>query len=505
MMMALALLEGAAIFAAALAAEWWCGSIESDARAVVTALVLATIAIGTLYFHDAYDARTARLIERRFVRCAFGVVAILTPIAVTLPSIWVPAVATVLGVITLVPLLRALCSTAVRSRPLARRVLILGSSPLALRLAEEITAREPWCRIVGVVAEGRIPVASSMPWPMVGSLERLDRIISETEPHRIIAALGERRGKLPVGPLLEAQLRGIRVEEGVDAYERLTGKLAIEWLTPSPLIFSPGFRRAPVTQALARATSLVASLIGLVVSAPLIALVALLVRIDSAGPVFFVQERVGQGGKVFKLIKFRTMHPAGGPRSEWARDNSDRITRVGRWLRKFRLDELPQLINVLHGDMNLVGPRPHPLSNFALFVTVLRNLPERCEQIPYYSLRLAVRPGVTGWAQVRYRYANDLEEEVEKTCYDLYYIKHLSLWLDLRILLDTVKTVLTGHGAGEVTEPAPSQPARPADVIRIPVADADARISDRAPMVPGRPRLVGALVDGARDREHAQR
>jgi lipopolysaccharide/colanic/teichoic acid biosynthesis glycosyltransferase len=246
----------------------------------------------------------------------------------------------------------------------------------------------------------------------------------------------------------------------VDVYERLTGKLAIEWLTPTPLIFSPGFRRAPVTMALGRGSSLVASVIGLVLSAPILGLLALLVKLDSPGPAFFIQERVGQGGKVFKLIKFRTMRAAGGPRSEWARDNRDRITRVGAWLRKFRMDELPQLINVLRGDMNLVGPRPHPVSNYSLFVTVLRNCPERCEQIPYYSLRLAVRPGLTGWAQVRYRYANDLEEEVEKTCYDLYYIKHLSLWLDLRILLDTVKTVLAGHGAGEVADPAPRRAGR---------------------------------------------
>jgi lipopolysaccharide/colanic/teichoic acid biosynthesis glycosyltransferase len=240
--------------------------------------------------------------------------------------------------------------------------------------------------------------------------------------------------------------------------------------------------------------------IGLALSAPILGVVALLVRLDSPGPAFFVQERVGQRGRVFRLIKFRTMRPAGGPRSEWARDNSDRITRVGHWLRKFRLDELPQLINVLRGDMNLVGPRPHPVSNFSLFVTVLRNCPELCEHIPYYSLRLAVRPGVTGWAQVRYRYANDLEEEVEKTCYDLYYIKHVSLWLDLRILLDTVKTVLAGHGAGEVAPPAPSKPLRPADVIRMPLADEDPRVVERRA---ARRASVGALAETARNGERA--
>jgi len=142
------------------------------------------------------------------------------------------------------------------------------------------------------------------------------------------------------------------------------------------------------------------------------------------------------------------MHPAPGKTSEWVRDNGERITRVGRWLRKFRLDELPQFVNILRGDMNLVGPRPHPASNFELLVLVSRNAPEHGEAIPYYSLRSLVRPGVTGWAQVRYRYANDLEEEIEKMRYDLYYIKHQSLWLDLRILFDTAKIVLAGSRSG---------------------------------------------------------
>jgi lipopolysaccharide/colanic/teichoic acid biosynthesis glycosyltransferase len=153
--------------------------------------------------------------------------------------------------------------------------------------------------------------------------------------------------------------------------------------------------------------------------------------------VFFVQERVGLRGKRFRLIKFRTMYPANGKTSEWVRDNHDRITRVGKWLRRFRLDELPQFVNILRGDMGLVGPRPHPVSNFELFLA----------KIPYYSLRTAVRPGLTGWAQVRYGYANNLEEETEKMQYDLYYIKHMSLWLDLRVVLETAKIVLMGHGS----------------------------------------------------------
>jgi lipopolysaccharide/colanic/teichoic acid biosynthesis glycosyltransferase len=163
-------------------------------------------------------------------------------------------------------------------------------------------------------------------------------------------------------------------------------------------------------------------------------LIALGIRLDSRGPAIYRQERVGRGARTFGLLKFRTMHAAGVNDSSWVRDNTSRITRVGRFLRWSHLDELPQLINVLRGDMNLVGPRPHPVSNFALFSA----------GIPFYALRAAIRPGVTGWAQVRYRYANTLQEESEKMRYDLYYIKHRSLWLDLRILARTARVLLLG-------------------------------------------------------------
>jgi len=174
-----------------------------------------------------------------------------------------------------------------------------------------------------------------------------------------------------------------------------------------------------------------------VVVAPLIGVIALAVKLDRRGPVFFRQERIGLHGRRFSLIKFRTMRPVATEISAWVRDNEDRITRFGRFLRKFRLDELPQFVNVLRGDMNVVGPRPHPVVNYELFA----------REIPYYALRAAVRPGVTGWAQVRYGYANDLEEETEKMRYDLYYVKHLSVWLDLRIIVDTVKVVVFGLGS----------------------------------------------------------
>ncbi len=182
---------------------------------------------------------------------------------------------------------------------------------------------------------------------------------------------------------------------------------------------------------------MVVAAVGLVVTAPLMAAVAVIIKLDSDGPALFIQDRIGRLGRPFRLIKFRTMRVASGPHSEWVGQNQDRITRVGHWLRRFRLDELPQFINILRGDMNLVGPRPHPVANFALFR----------EHIPYYSIRCSIRPGATGWAQIRYGYANSLDEEIEKMRYDLFYIKRMSPLFDLRIVFDSVKTVMLGRGA----------------------------------------------------------
>jgi exopolysaccharide biosynthesis polyprenyl glycosylphosphotransferase len=323
-----------------------------------------------------------------------------------------------------------LCHGVRRRRHAGERVLILGTSPLGRQVIEAIE-RQAHRRyiIVGVV----------------DNAQSLGRVIEAARPDRIVVALAERAGSLPIGRLVESLARGIVVEDVVETYERLTGKLALEALSPRSVIFSPDFRISRVQRTVARALSFFMSMIGLIALAPVLGLIVLLIKLDSRGPVFFIQERVGQSGRTFKLIKFRTMHPVSRPKSEWERDNYDRITRVGRWLRRFRLDELPQLANALRGDMNLVGPRPHPVTNRDLMILAARNLNELTgDAIPYYALRCAVRPGITGWAQIRYGYANDLDEETAKMRYDLYYIKHMSLWFDLRILFDTAKIIVRG-------------------------------------------------------------
>ena len=336
-------------------------------------------------------------------------------------------------------------------RDKSRRVLILGSGPLASTLIEEIeSAESPRYTVAGIVDDDVPEPGSDDYRRWLGTSDQLGEIVERVNPAFIVVALADRRDRLPLQALLESRVSGIGVEDGLDFSERLMGKLAIEAIRPSALIMSKGFRNHGAADIVARAVSVVGAIIGLLLCAPLLVAIGLAVKLDSRGPMFFVQQRAGRGGKPFGLIKFRTMHPADGPTSEWVTDNVNRITRIGKYLRHFRLDELPQLVNVLRGEMNLVGPRPHPVTNQAIFM----------EHIAYYGLRSTVRPGVTGWAQIRYGYANNLPEETEKMRYDLYCIKNRSLWLDLRIMLETVATVVFGKGATEVRRRlAPLRPA----------------------------------------------
>jgi len=332
------------------------------------------------------------------------------------------------------------------------RILVLGVTPLARQVIAQIDARPRRRTIVGVIDESEFTTHGS------ADIAYLQQTIDRLQPHRIIVALSERRGHMPMRALLDSRLwRGVVVEDVADAYERLTGRIALESLTPMSIILSGRFCPPAGQQIMARLMSVVIAALVLCATAPLLALVALAVRLDSPGPIFFRQRRIGLYGRPFTLIKFRTMRHDQARRSEWEGDNLDAVTRVGRWLRAFRIDELPQCLNILVGDMNLVGPRPHPITNFELFTLVARNLNELSgAAISCYELRTLIRPGLTGWAQVRYRYANNLEEELEKLRYDLYYVKHISFWRDLRILLETAK-VLRGQATREVTVSKPTR------------------------------------------------
>jgi sugar transferase (PEP-CTERM system associated) len=255
---------------------------------------------------------------------------------------------------------------------------------------------------------------------------------------RVIIAMEDRRDELPVRELLKLRFNGIVIEDAATLLERLTGKLYLDSLRPSSFIYSEGFRIKPSQQIARRIVSTTTAMIGLLAFAPFFPFVVLMVRLSSKGPIFFHQTRVGMNGRHFRVHKFRTMRTdAEAAGAKWATKDDPRVTRIGMFMRKTRLDEVPQLWNVLCGDMGFVGPRPERPE----FVPML------VEKIPYFELRHMIRPGLTGWAQVRYGYGATLEQAREKLEFDLYYIKHMTLGLDLLIMFETIKTIIRRQGA----------------------------------------------------------
>jgi len=320
------------------------------------------------------------------------------------------------------------------------RLLVLGVSESAPKImALQATGAHPFT-VIGFLddspdAHERLPAGADL----LAKARDLLNIAEEVHPDILLVALKDMRGALPASDLLECRLRGIRVEDWPMFYEKQTGKVLVTEVRPSWLIFSDGFVKTRLTRTVKRSVDLVLASVGLVAALPLMLLTTVAIMLDSRGPVLFRQERVGHNGRLFTLKKFRSMtHDAEkGSGPVWTSPSDPRITRVGRVLRRTRLDELPQLVNVLVGDMSFIGPRPERPE----FVRTLRR------QIPFYMERLTVKPGITGWAQVRYQYAASIEDTLEKLQYDLYYVKNLSLFLDILILLNTFQVVLGGRGA----------------------------------------------------------
>ncbi|PON18632.1 hypothetical protein C2W62_06905 [Candidatus Entotheonella serta] len=323
----------------------------------------------------------------------------------------------------------------------AKRVMILGTGEFAQRIAAEIQA-SPQLRyhLLGHVDDDR-QGRNNQPVPqlVLGSLDNLEELIKRFEPDCIVVALFERRMRLPMIDLFHACVSGILIEDGAELYERCTGKFAIEHVVPSSFLFSRDFVKPTRLMLARRVLSCSVAAVGLVCTAPLMGLIALAIKWDSKGTIFFVQDRAGLHGRPFRLMKFRTMHPpvttVDPSERQWDSDLV-RITRVGKWLRRLYLDELPQFLNILIGHMDLVGPRPE----------MFDNVKAMSEQIPYYALRTTVRPGLTGWAQIKQGYSVSRDEVTEKMRYDLYYIKHMSLRFDLRIGIDTIKNILLRRG-----------------------------------------------------------
>jgi len=320
-------------------------------------------------------------------------------------------------------------------KPILReRVYVLGMGDRAQRLVNGLRSRsELGVEVVGWNGNLEGPLTREA----IGS--QLMELMRGQQIHRVIVAMSDRRGTLPVTEILQLRLSGIKIEEATSWLEKISGRIEVENLYPSWLIFADGFRSSAGFMLLRRVFAIMASALLLLVVLPVIPFVVLAIKLDSPGAVLYKQKRVGLGGKIFYCFKFRTMRQdaEADTGATWALDDDPRITRVGKFLRTARLDEIPQLWCVLKGDMSFVGPRPER--------------PEFTEslarEIPFYAVRSAVRPGITGWAQVRYKYGNTVEDSKQKLQYDLYYIKNMSLGLDLLIMFQTIKIVLLGRGA----------------------------------------------------------
>jgi sugar transferase (PEP-CTERM system associated) len=398
-----------------------------------------------LYYNDVYDlslVQSGRELLVRLVQAAGAASIILGILYLAVPAIalqGLPFVQSLAILLVAIPAGRAAFTYVSRTALLVENVLIVGTGQAPREVARELLVRDdPAYHVVGYVDDAPEPRATLGSVPVLGGTHDLPELIERHNVRWIVADLRAHRNRALIDSLVRAKLSGTRVDDAATAYERLTGKILLESLRPSALLLADGFRVSRGRRAVKRVADLVLSLGLIVVAAPLIALTALAVLVLSGRPVLYRQERVGQHGRPFTLFKFRSMRldaEAAGP--VWARRKDDRVTPIGRVIRLTRLDELPQLWNVLRGDMSFVGPRPER----PCFVEPL------ARQIPFYDLRHAVKPGITGWAQVRYRYADSIESAGEKLRYDLYYIKHLSAAFDLTIVIDTVKIILFQRGS----------------------------------------------------------
>ena len=322
-----------------------------------------------------------------------------------------------------------------------QRTLILGAGKLAKDIGRAIIKdQELSLRLEGFVAiDPQLKGVSIVNPTVVGTMDELPAIIRERNINKIIVAMEERRGTVPLDKLLQYKSEGISIEDGVNFYERITNQLLVEYINPSYLIFCDGFKLSYTSMFLKRVCDIAFSFIGLIIASPLLVILGLLIKLESPGPVVYKQKRVGRSEKTFNIYKLRSMqHDAEkqtGP--IMTSGNDGRITRIGKIIRKTRLDELPQLWNVFTGCMSFVGPRPER----PVFVEKFK------KHIPFYTQRFSLRPGITGWAQIRYPYASTIEQTLDKLRYELYYMKNFSLLFDLTIILRTIKVVLFAKGS----------------------------------------------------------
>jgi sugar transferase (PEP-CTERM system associated) len=403
-----------------------------------------------LYYNDLYDFKVTDSFSELGIRLlqALGAAAIfLAFVYIIIPQAIIGTGTFLISICIVILLIVSwrFCYTLVLDRGIFNeKIILLGSSDLANQIQEEIKDKKDCGYTLSVmVPESDDAVEfTKRTTPAIicrKNYENLCNMAQSLGIQKIIVALKERRNALPVNELLQCRIEGIEVIEGITFFEMLTGKLIVQTINPGWLIFSEGFQKSRTRRLINRTLDLILSLILLLICLPLIVVIAILIKIDSKGPVVFSQERVGEKKKIYRIHKFRSMvedaEKSSGP--VWAQDNDARITRVGKIIRKFRFDEIPQLWNVLKGEMSFVGPRPER----PVFVEELE------KRIPYFSERSSVKPGITGWAQVCYGYGASVEDAIEKINYDLFYIKNMSILMNLMIVLRTIKIVLFRKGA----------------------------------------------------------
>src|ERR1700730_958559 len=415
-------------------------------RTVLRFTVVVMFCIPSLHYNGLYDYQVLCQLTKLFVRLLRALVIASAAIALfyyLFPIVsFGRMVAAIAAPIVFTSMLGARLilehTGALKQR--AERVLILGTDAIGIALTQE-TQRRPQLatHVVGFLDERGEDLRTSLSNPgIIGGIAELQQVVESYKVDRIVLAMSERRGTMPVDDLLHLKMAGIRIEDARGCYERLIGRILLERLSPSWFILSDGFRKSKFLTVAKRLLDVIFALLGLFLTWPLMAAAAVAIWLETGRPLLFRQKRVGLNGKEFEILKFRSMRKdaeAGGP--AWATATDSRITRVGSFLRKYRLDELPQLITVLRGEMSLVGPRPEQ--------------PHFCKlllgNIPYFDQRHSVRPGITGWAQINYRYGSTVNESKVKLELDLFYIKHLSVFLDLAILFETGKVMLIGRGA----------------------------------------------------------
>lgn len=443
--------EGIFIFLSVILACWLLLGKEDfhfEYLLILKILLITVTCQVCLYYNDLYDLKITDTLTELSIRLlqALGASAIFLAIVYFIfPGVIISEGIFIISTVFVIVLLVSwrIGYTQILNRGLFnQKIIILGSSDTAKEITKKIMEKTDSGYEIGAVImevqRQNQDISQKQGIIRKEAYENICQLAKQKGIRKIVVALKEKRGAFPVQELLECRVNGIDIIDGNSFYEMLTGKLIVEQINPSWLIFSQGFQKTWSQKIFKRTIDLVLSVLMLTVFLPIIILVAIVITLDSKGPVFFSQERIGENHKPYMVHKFRSMRSDAekdtGP--VWAKENDDRVTRVGNFIRKWRIDEIPQLWNVLKGEMSFVGPRPEREH----FVKQLMEI------IPYYSERFTVKPGLTGWAQVSYGYGASIEDAIEKLNYDLFYIKNMSILMDLMIVARTVKTVMFGHG-----------------------------------------------------------